>query len=83
MDARVAAEHRARKTKRIARPREAREWGFYGWAACLERGFLNAQTVELGAQAVCIHPGGLADSREVPLVLEKIFFSLAFGAKRT
>lgn len=43
---------------------------------------LQAQTVELGAQSVRIEPGGLADGGEIPLILEEIFFGLAFGSQR-
>jgi len=42
-----------------------------------------AQALELGAQAVCIEPGGLADGRKILLVLKKIFFRFAFGSQRT
>ncbi len=48
----------------------------------LQRRSLHAQTMELGAQSVGIQPGGLADGREILLILEEIFFGLAFGSQR-
>ncbi|MFZ0981680.1 MAG: hypothetical protein WAN23_19930, partial [Candidatus Acidiferrales bacterium] len=50
---------------------------------CCERRVLAQEAIELGAQAVGVHSGGLANDREILLILKEVFFSLPFRAKRT